>query len=163
MRVVMFASLVGTLALHVITPVQAKVSPANPEVAKAMALPDIAEAMKAVEALDAATISDDRAAFSAVLAPDLAVNNPQNGVSVMGATAQRGAAGKISYSAYDRSIEYAGTRDGMVVLMGEEVVVAKADATNPSPAPVHRRFTDIWKKVDGRWLLTVRQATIIQR
>ncbi|GGB53205.1 nuclear transport factor 2 family protein [Blastomonas aquatica] len=135
---------------------------ANPDVEKAVADPRIAAALAAATALDRATIADDFAAFAQLLADDLAVNNPQNGVSVQGATAQRNARRQISYSRYDRSIEYAGVRGGMVVLMGEEVVTPKLDGA-ATPAAVHRRFTDLWKQVDGRWLLTARQATIIAR
>lgn len=48
-----------------------------------------------------------------------------------------------------------------VVLMGEEIVVPRDGS--PRQAEVHRRFTDLWKQVDGRWRLTARQATIIAR
>lgn len=37
----------------------------------------------------------------------------------------------------------------MVLLMGAEVVVPEGSA-----AEQHRRFTDLWKQVDGRWQLT---------
>lgn len=50
----------------------------------------------------------------------------------------------------------------MVLLMGEEIVVPKTE--DPAAArEMHRRFTDLWKLVDGRWKLTARQATIISR
>ncbi|MGC4054280.1 MAG: nuclear transport factor 2 family protein [Paludibaculum sp.] len=108
-----------------------------------------------------AAMGDDPAKFAALLADDLAVNNPQNGVSVRNATAQRSFAGKISYSRYDRTIEYAGLRGDMVLLMGEEIVVPKDP---PGKAhEMHRRFTDLWKQVNGQWKLTARQATIIDR
>ena len=121
--------------------------------------PRIAGALAAVDAIDRAAVSDDHAAFAALLADDLAVNNPQNGVSVRGATAVRSAAGQISYARYDRTVEYAGLRGGMVVLMGEEVVLPRG----PGAREVHRRFTDIWAPVGDSWKLTVRQATIISR
>ena len=112
--------------------------------------------------IDRAAVSDDHVAFAAMLADDLAVNNPQNGVSVRGATGQRSAAGQISYARYDRVIEYAGLRRDMVILMGEEIVLPKALATAPA-TEMHRRFTDLWKSIGGRWRLTARQATIIPR
>jgi hypothetical protein len=120
----------------------------------------IAGALAAVDAIDRAAVADDHAAFAALLADNLVVNNPQNGVSVRGATAQRSAVGQISYARYDRVIEYAGLRGEMVVLMGEEIVVPKAPVEAKS-REVHRRFTDIWRPIDGRWELTARQATII--
>jgi ketosteroid isomerase-like protein len=115
----------------------------------------------AMNAIDRAAMGDDPADFAALLADDLAVNNPQNGVSVRGATARRSATGQISYDQYDRIIEYAGLRGDMGLLMGEEIV-------RPREGPgagtdVHRRFTDLWKQVEGRWRLTARQATVIAR
>jgi hypothetical protein len=136
--------------------------PANPDVAAAAKDARIAAALNAVNAIDRAAVRDDHAAFAALLADDLAVNNPQNGVSVRGATAQRSAAGKISYVRYDRIVEYAGLRDGMVLLMGEEIVQPRGDGNAPA-SEVHRRFTDLWKPVGGSWRLTARQATIINR
>jgi ketosteroid isomerase-like protein len=120
----------------------------------------IAAALAAVNQLDRAVIDDDHAAFAALMADDLVVNNPQNMLSVHGATTQLNASGRISYTKYDRTIEYAGLRGGMVLLMGEELCVPKPP--NPMAGQqVRRRFTDLWKNENGRWLLTARQATII--
>lgn len=138
----------------------AKWKASGPVVEAAASDPRIAAVLDAVDRLDASVVDDDHAAFAALMADDLAVNNPQNGVSVRGATTTRNAGGKISYSRYDRTIEYAGLRGGMVVLMGEELVVPKPP--NPMAGqPVRRRFTDLWKNEDGNWKLTARQATII--
>ena len=70
--------------------------------------------------------------------------------------------GESSYTRYDRVIDYAGLRGDMVLLMGEEIVVPKTEDA-VSARETHRRFTDLWKLVDGRWKLTARQATIISR
>jgi ketosteroid isomerase-like protein len=44
--------------------------------------------------------------------------------------------------------------------MGEEVVEPRDTAANAGKT-VRRRFTDVWRKEpDGRWRLTVRQATV---
>lgn len=137
---------------------QADWTAGRPEVTAAARDPRIAAALVAVDAIDRAAMTDDHAAFAALLADDLAVNNPQNGVSVRGATAQRSAAGQISYARYHRIIDYAGLRGDMVMLMGEEVVVPRGTTQQ-----VHRRFTDLWKPVAGGWRLTARQATIITR
>lgn len=116
--------------------------------------------LAAVDRMDRALITDDHPTFSALLADDLVVNNPQDTVSRPGMTAQRGGAGKISYTAYDRTIDYAGRRGELIMLMGEERCVPKAP--NPMAGQVvRRRFTDLWKRQNGRWLLTARQATII--
>jgi hypothetical protein len=134
----------------------------NPDVAKAAADQRIAGALAAMNEIDQAVVSDDHAAFAALLADDLMVNNPQNGVSVRGATQKRNTAGQISYASYDRVIEYAGTRDDMVLIMGEEIVLPRTPG-GAAVRPMHRRFSDLWKPVAGGWKLTARQATIILR
>jgi len=78
--------------------------------------------------MDAALVKDDHGAFAALLAMDLVVNNPQNEISINSATKRRNTSGLISYSSYIRSIEYAGMRGEMVLLMGDERVVPKGDS-----------------------------------
>ena len=134
----------------------------NADVAIAAKDARIAGALAAVNEIDRAAVSDDHAIFAGLLADDLAVNNPQNGVSAKGATGQRSAAGQISYSRYERVIEYAGLRGEMVLLMGEEIVLPK-EPIDGSVREMHRRFTDLWRPVAGGWKLTARQATIIMR
>ena len=133
---------------------------ANSEVASAAKESKIASVLEAVNAIDAALIKDDHAAFAALLAKDLVVNNPQNSVSIRGATGRRNTSGLISYSSYVRSVEYAGMLGEMVLLMGDERVVPKGDSPMAGKE-VRRRFTDVWKMEGGHWVLTARQATIV--
>ena len=130
---------------------------ANSEVAAAAKEPKIASVLEAVNVIDEALIKDDHAAFAALLAKDLVVNNPQNSISIRG---QRNTSGLISYSSYVRSVEYAGMLGEMVLLMGDERVVPKGDSPMAGKE-VRRRFTDVWKMEGGRWVLTARQATIV--
>ena len=130
------------------------------EAANALRDPQIAAVLTEVKKVDASVISDDHAAFAAALADDLAVNNPLNSISTRTFTQQLNGSGRISYSRVERRIEYAGVRGDLVILMGEEIVVPKG--SNPNAGrEVRRRFTDVWKPQDGRWVLTARQATII--
>ena len=133
---------------------------ANPEVAAAAKDPKIASVLEAVNVIDEALIKDDHAAFAALLAKDLVVNNPQNSISIRGATGQRNSSGLISYSSYVRSVEYVGMLGEMVLLMGDERVVPKGDSPMAGKE-VRRRFTDVWKMEGGHWVLTARQATIV--
>lgn len=160
-----FRLLVGCLLVggsFLAAPATAEWKAGSSDVSTAVEDTRIAGALKALNEIDRAAVSDDHAAFAALLADDLAVNNPQNGISVRGATGQRSAAGQISYSRYDRVIEYAGLRGDMVLLMGEEIVQPKTP-NGASAREMHRRFTDLWKPVDGGWKLTARQATVITR
>jgi hypothetical protein len=133
---------------------------ANLDVTAAAKEPKIASVLEAVNVIDAALIKDDHAAFAALLAKDLVVNNPQNSVSIRGATGRRNISGQISYVSYVRSVEYAGMLGEMVLLMGDERVVPKGDSPMAGKE-VRRRFTDVWKVEDGHWVLTARQATIV--
>jgi ketosteroid isomerase-like protein len=144
------------------TPTAAAWKAGNADVTKAVSDVRIAEALAAVNEIDRAAINDDHAAFAALLADDLAVNNPQNSVSVRGATKQRSTAGQISYASYDRVIEYAGMRGEMVLLMGEEIVLPRTTG-GTAARPVHRRFSDLWRRDARGWQLTARQATVIPR
>ena len=152
----------GLMMLAAATPATAEWRAGNADVTAAVADVRIAGALAAVNEIDRAAVNGDRAAFAGLLADDLAVNNPQNSVSVRGATLQRSTAGQISYASYDRVIEYAGRRGDMVLLMGEEIVLLRTPG-GTAARPVHRRFTDLWKPVAGGWKLTARQATIITR
>jgi hypothetical protein len=96
------------------------------------------------------------------LATDVVVNTPANRVSRREAIAGFFDHGKISYDSYHRVIEYAATRGtDEVVLMGEEIYLPRETADHAGTA-VHRRFTDIWRFEHGQWVVSIRQATIIQ-
>ncbi|MCD2315255.1 hypothetical protein LQ954_03735 [Sphingomonas sp. IC-11] len=75
----------GALCVVVVAPsmpAAAAWTAANPDVAKAARDPRIAAALAAVNEIDRAAVQEDHRAFARLLADDLAVNNPQNGVSV---------------------------------------------------------------------------------
>jgi hypothetical protein len=68
--------------------------------------------------------------------------------------------GRISYEPdHVRKVDFAGVRGDTVVIMGEEIVDPIANTPNAGKT-VRRRFTDIWKNVDGVWKVTIRQATV---
>lgn len=153
--------LVGTALLVLRAGASAEWKAANADMAAAAKDAEIAAVLEAVNGIDDALIQDDHAAFAAFLAKDLVVNNPQNGISRSGATGTRNASGLIRYSRYLRSVEYAGKLGDLVVLMGEERVVPKGDAAG-NGKEVRRRFTDVWRREGGRWLLALRQATVVE-
>lgn len=121
---------------------------------------DIAAALAASDAIEAAIVARDLDAFTALHAPECIVNSPANRV-IDGATAARAfAAGMIDYSSFERRVEHAGKLpNGMVVIMGEEVLVPRGTSPNAGKT-VRRRFTDLWRNDAGQWRLSVRQATI---
>jgi ketosteroid isomerase-like protein len=160
LRLLRNASRVAPIVLIFTASAMAEWKAANSDAAAAAKEPKIASVLEAVNVIDAALIKDDHAAFAALLAKDLVVNNPQNSVSIRGATGRRNISGLISYSSYVRSIEYAGMLGEMVLLMGDERVVPKGDS-QMAGKEVRRRFTDVWKMEGGHWVLAARQATIV--
>ncbi|MBL8550264.1 MAG: nuclear transport factor 2 family protein [Hyphomonadaceae bacterium] len=141
-------------------PASAEWRAANEAVAAALREPRIAAVMAEGTRVDAAVVSGDAKVFEEALASDLAVNNPQNTVSTREMTARLNAQGFIAYSSYHRTIEYAGLRGDLVVIMGEERVVPRGSNPNAGREVV-RRFIDLWKEEGGRWRLTARQASIV--
>ncbi len=133
----------------------------GPSVTEAAKDPKIAAVLEAVSRIDTALLTDDRPAFAAALASDFSVNTPENRVAPRAGVVARNAQGQIAYARYERTIDYAGLRGDMVVLMGEERVTPKG-ASPDAGKRVTRRFTDLWRQEDGRWRLTARQATILK-
>src|ERR1700690_2796701 len=115
LRLLRNASRVAPIVLIFTASAMAEWKAANSEVAAAAKEPKIAAVLEAVNVIDAALIKDDHAAFAALLAKDLVVNNPQNSVSIRGATGGRNTSGLTSYSSYVRSVEPRGDawRDGI--------------------------------------------------
>ena len=150
------ATFCSALLLALSSPAHAEWRPANEAVEQAARDPLIGGALEAAARMDTALIEDDHVAFADGLADDLVVNNPQNAISMPGDTARLNAEGRIRYDSYQRTIEYAGRRGDLVVLMGEERVTRKGAPTGEIEV---RRFTDIWRQDGGKWRLTARQAT----
>lgn len=88
-------------------------------------------------------------------------NTPGGGV-VNGPQMQAAfAKGSVKYASVEMKLDYAGSHGpDMVVLMGEEIVVAGAGARNAG-VPVRRRFTDIFRKEKGEWRHDVRHSSVI--
>jgi ketosteroid isomerase-like protein len=122
--------------------------------------PDIAAVLKARQAVDSALQTGDTKTVLGLVAPDLIVNAPINRVNDFSNFRARLEAQQIAYEAFETKIEFAGVRGDSVVLMGEEIV--KPTAASPLAGKiVRRRFTDIWRKIDGAWKLSVRHANVV--
>ena len=133
---------------------------ASDAVAAAAKDPVAAAALAARGQLDDAFAAQDIDKVSALFAKDLIVNTPGNRVAhreqVLGFFRE----GRLNYESGEATIEALDVRGDHVVLMGEEVVKPRDTAANAGKT-VRRRFTDVWRREpDGKWLLTIRQATI---
>ena len=133
---------------------------ASDEVAAAAKNPVVAEALAARAKLDEAFAAQDIEGVSALFAKDLVVNTPANRVARLEAVLGFFKAGRMNYESAEETIEAVDARGDQVVIMGEEVVKPRDTAANAGKT-VRRRFTDVWRREpDGRWRLTIRQATI---
>ncbi len=133
---------------------------ASDEVAAAAGNPVVAEALAARRKLDEAFAAQDIEAVAALSAKDLVVNTPANRVARLETVLGFFKAGRMNYESAEETIEAFDARGDQVVLMGEEVVRPRDTAPNAGKT-VRRRFTDVWRREpDGKWRLTIRQATI---
>ena len=134
---------------------------ASEDVATAAKGPIAAEALAARRKVDEAFAAQDIDAVSALCAKDLIVNTPANRVARLEQVLGFFKAGRMNYESAEVVIEALDAREEQVVIMGEEVVRPRETAANAGKT-VSRRFTDVWRReADGKWLLTIRQATII--
>jgi ketosteroid isomerase-like protein len=133
---------------------------ASDEVAKAAKIPAAAAALAARGKLDEAFAAQDVEAVAALFAKGLIVNTPANRVARLDQVLGFFRSGRMNYESADVTIEALDTRQDQVVIMGEEVVKPRGEAANAGKT-VSRRFTDVWRmESDGKWRLTIRQATI---
>lgn len=135
---------------------------ANAEVAKAMDHPRIADAIKAMSALDAAIVGGDKQGFLAAFDDESVTNNPMNAISRIADSERFFAGGKLAYSYFHRTIDFAAPRgDDEVILMGGEVFEPIGEAPNAGKV-VRRRFTDLWQLKQGQWKVALRQSTVFE-
>jgi ketosteroid isomerase-like protein len=127
------------------------------------ASPGSAEAIEAtIRRLDLAEANAVlRADFDAVeklWAQDMVVNNPFN--RVVKASAGPVRTGALTYSSFVRNIESIQIHGDTAIVMGNEVVVPSGSSADAGTT-IRRRYTNIWMKRNGQWLLTARHANVI--
>ena len=108
-----------------------------------------------------AILRNDAAAAEAFYADEIVVNNPRNtitnGKQALMALIRTGS---IHYSSFVREIETIRFQGEMAIVMGKETV--KPDGQAPGAGQtILRRYTNIWMKSKGKWLLIARHANVI--
>ena len=106
-------------------------------------------------------LNRDTAALRRVWSEQLIVNSPTNRVSsgravVLNFMQQ----GLIQYSSFERTIEHLRIDDNLAFVMGAETVHPMGNAPQAGQT-VQRRFTHVWKKDGGVWLLAARHANVV--
>lgn len=95
-------------------------------------------------------------------AADYTVNNPFN--VVQDAATGPIQTGVLTYSKFERDIEKVLLHDSVIVVMGSELVVPKTapkGSSHDTIQPIKRRFTNVWMRKDGKWLMIARHASNI--
>lgn len=96
----------------------------------------------------------DVTALEHFCSPDFVVTNPFNQIRNRQQMLEAVAAGTINHSIFEREIEYLRTYSDTAVVMGRETVIDNGTT-------IHRRYTDIWMRQDGRWQMIARHANRI--
>jgi ketosteroid isomerase-like protein len=108
-----------------------------------------------------AILRRDTEALKKLIAEDAVTNHPTNkvvkereGIFEMIRT------GVINYSSFVREPETFLFYKNMVIVMGHETLTPAGNAPGAGQT-IRRRYTNIWMKQKGKWLLTVRHAHIV--
>ncbi len=108
-----------------------------------------------------AVVRSDVPALEKLWAEDFTVNNPNNQVSKgRKEVIARVRSGLLNYSSFVREIESVGFYGDTVIVMGLEKIVPSGTSADAGKT-IRRRYTNIWMKKKGKWLLTVRHANVI--
>jgi len=108
-----------------------------------------------------AILRKDFQALDKLCAKDFTVNNPRGDIS-KGNEAVKNLirSGVINYASFAREIESLLIYGKTVIVMGRETLVPNANSPQAGQT-VRRRYTNIWIKRNGKWLLTARHAGVI--
>ena len=148
-RVAVGLLIVGCLALVIRTTADGRDKPVDAE-----------KEIKELEAAEAkAMLAADIPALEKLWGESFTVNAPDNQVRDRKNVVAAVRAGFIKYTGFKRTVEYVGFHGDTVIVMGKEVV-------KPSGGPddgktLNRRFTNVWAKKDGRWVMVARHAHVI--
>ena len=105
-----------------------------------------------------AVLRGDFAAVEKLWAKDMTVNNPFN--QVVRASGGRVRTGAVTYSSFVRNAESIQVHGDTVFVMGNEIVMPSGSSAGAGTT-IRRRYTNIWMKRDGTWVLTARHANVI--
>jgi hypothetical protein len=115
--------------------------------------------VRAMEVKEAqALLQKDINTLREIWSPEFMVNSPNNAV-VIGTQLEMVQAGIIAYTSFVRQIEHVKVLKDVVVTMGSETVVPVGGPM--AGRTVIRRYTNIWIKEKGKWILTARHANVI--
>ena len=107
-----------------------------------------------------AVLKGDTTTLYKLWSPNYVVNAPMNAVATYNELKGFLREGQIDYTSFDRIIEKITFTGEIAIVMGKEITTPEKNTENAGKT-VTRRYTNIWMKTKGIWLLTARQATNI--
>ena len=122
------------------------------------------EARQQIEAMEEehrrAVLNRDIEALDRHEADDIIVTSPSNTIVMKPQFLDSVRTGRISHSRFDKHIEKIAIHGDCAIAMGSETVVA--GGTGPDTGrTIHRRYTDVYVRKDGRWVMVARHANVI--
>jgi ketosteroid isomerase-like protein len=108
----------------------------------------------------AAFLAKDTAAILKIYAPDFVVNRPIGIVSTREKSIERIVSDSLSFISYKFEMEQISIKKNFVVTMGNETV-QPSGKNRDAGKTLKRRYTHIWVKENGNWILIVRHANIV--
>ena len=108
-------------------------------------------------------LSGDSNLLKEVWDENFLVNTPRNNIAAnRNAVFETQSKGLIDYSRFERKIEHMMFEGDIVITMGSEIFVSRTDIPGAKAGEaVRRRFTNVWKKKNEKWVQIARHASII--
>ncbi len=107
-----------------------------------------------------AVVARDTATLERLWGEQYVVNNPANQIILAKPDPLDRPVLRQSRMSFKREVEHITVLDDVAISMGSETVVPGGDSPS-SGKTVKRRYTNIWKKLDGGWKLVARHANEI--
>jgi hypothetical protein len=114
------------------------------------------EARAADHAHAEALLRGDQAALNQFWDDEFIINNQFHQVD----HGDRIKKGIVTYSSFAREVEASKAYGDTVILMGHETVVPKGSSPDAGRT-WHRRYTNVWMKLEGKWRLVARHAHVV--
>jgi ketosteroid isomerase-like protein len=109
-----------------------------------------------------AVLAKDTVLLKTMWSEDMTVNSPFNQIVKAGkTTVDRPVISRLNYASFQRNIEYVLIKGGIIITMGNELVVEKGDKGTPGRT-IKRRYTNVWMNEDGKWKIIARHANEIK-
>lgn len=107
-----------------------------------------------------AMLAADLAALDRLWSSGFIVNAPDDTVKGRDQVLRAVRESRIAYSAFDRAVERIVVSGDLAISMGGEVVVPRGDRPDAG-TQVSRRYTHVWRTIDGSWVLIARHANVV--